>query len=200
MSLKYALLAQLARNPETGYGLAKAFAGSLNYAWSASRSQIYPELGRLLEAGLIRQTESGPRGRKVYETTPKGLSELRTWLRETEPVRFGRNEWLLRIFLLWLLEHEEAEAYLRREKELLLLELEELEAIAEEDDPQTPAAKGMASVARPSIAMRRRSNQPAIDSLPVGLSRRAGTARSRRRPTGREPPRSGLRRGRNVFR
>ena len=77
MSLKHALLAQLARNPETGYGLAKAFAGSLNYAWSASRSQIYPELSRLLEAGLIRQTESGPRGRKVYETTPSGLAELR---------------------------------------------------------------------------------------------------------------------------
>src|SRR5215204_3315298 len=123
MSLKYALLAQLARNPETGYGLAKAFAGSLNYAWSASRSQIYPELARLLEAGLIRQTESGPRGRKVYETTPSGLAELRRWLRETEPVRFGRNEWLLRIFLLWLQEHE---------------------AIAEEDDPQTPAARAAA--------------------------------------------------------
>lgn len=141
MSLKHALLAQLARNPETGYDLAKAFAGSLNYAWAASRSQIYPELGRLLAEGLIRQTESGPRGRKVYETTPKGLSELRQWLRETEPVRFGRNDWLLRIFLLWLLEHDEAETYLRRERELVDLELEELEAIAEEDDPQTPAER-----------------------------------------------------------
>jgi Virulence activator alpha C-term len=80
----------------------------------------------------------------VYETTPSGLAELRRWLRETEPVRFGRNEWLLRIFLLWLLEHEEAEAYLRREKGLLELELEELEAIAEEDDPQTPAARAAA--------------------------------------------------------
>jgi DNA-binding PadR family transcriptional regulator len=144
MSLKYALLAQLARRPETGYGLAKAFNSSLSYAWSASRSQIYPELARLLESGLIRQTASGPRGSKVYETTPKGLSELRHWLRETEPDRGGRNELLLRIFLLWLLEPEEATAYLRREKELLELELEELEAIAEEDDPQTPAEKAAA--------------------------------------------------------
>jgi DNA-binding PadR family transcriptional regulator len=144
MSLKYALLAQLARRPETGYGLAKSFAGSLNYAWSASRSQIYPELARLLESGLIRQTASGPRGSKVYETTPKGLSELRQWLRETEPDRGGRNELLLRIFLLWLIEPEEAGAFLRREKELLELELEELEAIAEEDDPRTPAEKAAA--------------------------------------------------------
>jgi PadR family transcriptional regulator AphA len=144
MSLKYALLGQLARGPQTGYGLAKSFASSLSYAWSASRSQIYPELARLLEEGLIRQTASGPRGSKVYETTPKGLSELRHWLRETEPDRGGRNELLLRIFLLWLMERDEAGAYLRREKELLELELEELEAIAEEDDPQTPAEKAAA--------------------------------------------------------
>lgn len=144
MSLKYALLGQLARGPQTGYGLAKSFASSLSYAWSSSRSQIYPELARLLEEGLIRQTASGPRGSKVYETTPKGLSELRHWLRETEPDRGGRNELLLRIFLLFLLERDEAGAYLRREKELLELELEELEAIAEEDDPQTPAEKAAA--------------------------------------------------------
>ncbi len=87
MSLKYALLAQLAREPQTGYGLAKSFAGSLNYAWPASRSQIYPELARLRESGLIRQTGSGPRSSKSYETTPEGLSELRRWLRETEPDR-----------------------------------------------------------------------------------------------------------------
>jgi PadR family transcriptional regulator AphA len=144
MSLKFALLGQLARGPQTGYGLAKSFASSLSYAWSASRSQIYPELARMLEEGLIRQTASGPRGSKVYETTPKGLSELRHWLRETEPDRGGRNELLLQIFLLWLLERDEAGAYLRREKELLELELEELEAIAEEDDPQTPGEKAAA--------------------------------------------------------
>jgi PadR family transcriptional regulator, regulatory protein AphA len=144
MSLRFALLAQLARGPQTGYGLAKSFAGSLNYAWSASTSQIYPELARLREAGLIRQTASGPRGSKVYETTPKGLSDLRQWLRETEPDRGSRNEPLLRIFLLWLLEPREADAYLQRERELLELELEELEGIAEEDDPQTPAEKAAA--------------------------------------------------------
>ena len=144
MSLRYALLAQLARGPETGYGLAKSYAGSLSYAWPASRSQIYPELAKLLEAGLIRQTASGPRGSRVYETTPKGVGELRQWLRETEPDRAGRSELLLRVFLLWLLDPEEAGAFLVHEKELLELELQELEAIAAEDDPQTPAEKAAA--------------------------------------------------------
>jgi PadR family transcriptional regulator AphA len=155
MSLKYALLAQLARNPETGYGLAKSFAGSLDYAWSASRSQIYPELARLLESGLIRQTASGPRRSKVYETTPQGLSELRRWLRETEPDRGGRNELLLRIFLLWLLERDEADAYLRRERALLEIELAELEAIAEDDAPQTPAEKAAALALEHGLRMLR---------------------------------------------
>ena len=155
MSLKYALLAQLARRPETGYGLAKSFAGSLSYAWSASRSQIYPELARLLESGLIRQTASGPRGSKVYETTPKGLSDLRQWLRETEPDRGGRNELLLRIFLLWLLEPEEAAAFLRHEKELLELELAELEAIGEEDEPRTPPEKAAALALEHGLRMLR---------------------------------------------
>ena len=41
MSLKYALLAQLARGPQTGYGLAKSFAGSLNYAWPALRVDLF---------------------------------------------------------------------------------------------------------------------------------------------------------------
>ena len=144
MSLRHALLAQLARGPQTGYGLAKSFAGSLSYAWPASRSQIYPELARLLEAELIRQTATGPRGSKVYETTPKGLTELRRWLRETEPERGVRNELLLRIFLLWLLEGHEAADYLHRERELTELELAELEGIAAEDDPQTPAEKAAA--------------------------------------------------------
>jgi PadR family transcriptional regulator, regulatory protein AphA len=155
MSLKYALLGQLARGPQTGYGLAKSFAGSINYAWPASRSQIYPELARLREAGLIRQTASGARSSKVYETTPKGLNELRHWLRETEPDRIGRNEPLLRLFLLWLLERDEAIAYLRRERELLELELEELEDIAEEDNPQTPPEKAAALALEHGLRMLR---------------------------------------------
>ena len=59
MALKYALLGSLADQPRTGYELLKHFEQSLAYAWPASHSQIYPELARLLEDGLIEQTESG---------------------------------------------------------------------------------------------------------------------------------------------
>jgi PadR family transcriptional regulator, regulatory protein AphA len=139
-TLTYALLGILAEGPQTGYGLLKHFRGSLNYAWPASHSQIYPELARLHEQGLIRQTAEGPRGSKTYEITEGGLAAVRTWLRETEPNRSVRSEPLLRIFLLWLLEPEETANYLRGELEHLRGLLAELDAI-EEDRPDTPTAR-----------------------------------------------------------
>jgi DNA-binding PadR family transcriptional regulator len=107
--------------------------------WSAQLSQIYPELGRLHEAGLVRVVETGPRGRKVYEITDEGLAEVRRWLVETEPDRAQRNGAMLRTFFLWLLEPAEAEAYLRREAALHRENLRRFEEMAEAD-PVTPSA------------------------------------------------------------
>ena len=115
MSLRYAVLGALADRPRTGYALLKHFQQSLAYAWPASHSQIYPELGRLLEEGLIEQTDAGARNSKTYAVTDAGLAELRHWLRETEPDRRVRSDAALRTFFLWLLEDDEAEAQLERE-------------------------------------------------------------------------------------
>ena len=52
-----------------------------------------------------------------------------------------RNEAVLRLFFLWLLEPEEAEAYLRGEPEQARATLEELERIAEQEDPDTPKTR-----------------------------------------------------------
>jgi DNA-binding PadR family transcriptional regulator len=131
LSLRHALLGLLADRPRTGYALVKQFEGSLGYAWPALHSQIYPELARLAEAGLIRQSEAGPRGSKTYEVTEDGLAEVRRWLLETEPDRRVRNEALLRVYFLWLLEPEEAARYLEGEAEAARALLAELEAIAE---------------------------------------------------------------------
>jgi DNA-binding PadR family transcriptional regulator len=131
MSLRHALLGLLAERPRTGYALLKHFEGSLNYVWTARHSQIYPELARLQEQGLIRQSASGPRGSKTYELLPAGLAEVRRWLLETRPDRRVRSDPLLRVFLLWLLEAEEREAFLRRELEHNLAYLDELERLGE---------------------------------------------------------------------
>ena len=76
MSLRLALLGLIAEQPMSGYELSKRFAGPA-HVWSAKHSQIYPELARLLQAGLIRHAESGPRGRKTYQITEAGLETVR---------------------------------------------------------------------------------------------------------------------------
>ena len=116
MSLRHALLGLMAERPMSGYELSKRFAGPA-HVWSASHSQIYPELARLLQAGLIRHAESGPRGRKTYQITEAGLDEVRQWLTHSEPDRTARDESFLRVFFLWLIEPEQARAYLQGELE-----------------------------------------------------------------------------------
>ncbi len=131
MSLRHALLGALADQPRSGYELLKHFEQSLAYAWPASHSQIYPELGRLLSENLIEQAAAGARGSKTYALTEAGLAEVRRWLRETEPDRRTRNDALLRMFFLWLLEPEEARSHLEREHAYwqgILEELREIEA------------------------------------------------------------------------
>ena len=129
MSLRHALLGALAEMPRTGYALLKHFEQSLAYAWPASHSQIYPELARLRDDGLIAQTGAGARNSKTYAVTDAGLAEIRRWLRETEPDRRVRSDAALRTFFLWLLEPDEARAALEREQRHWRDRLSELEAI-----------------------------------------------------------------------
>ena len=66
---------------------------------------------------------------------------MRRWLRETEPDRRVRNDASLRLFFLWLLEPEEAEAYLRGEAERARATLAEFEQIAAQEDPDNPKTR-----------------------------------------------------------
>ena len=109
--LSRALLGLIAAEPMSGYGLTRLFARTLGRTWPAQHPQIYPALAALEEQGLLRVTEEGPRRRKTYAVTADGLDEVQRWLRETAPDRTVRNEAILRVFLLWLLEAEEAVAY-----------------------------------------------------------------------------------------
>jgi PadR family transcriptional regulator, regulatory protein AphA len=142
MALRYALLGAIAERPRTGYELLKHFEQSLAYAWPASHSQIYPELGRLRDDGLIEQTGSGARNSKTYAVTEAGLGEVRRWLRESEPDRRVRSDGALRIFFLWLLEVDEAVAKLAEERGYWREQLDELERI--KAGPRGPGRKEQA--------------------------------------------------------
>jgi PadR family transcriptional regulator AphA len=145
MSLRHGLIGLLAREgPMSGYELTKAFDRSVNFLWHAVPGQIYPELSRLAQAGLIRHASTGPRGSKHFEATEEGLAELRRWITDVEPARGIRNETLLRVFFAHLVEPTEVEALLRREADDYRRRLAILEGFASGPAPTTRSERASA--------------------------------------------------------
>ncbi|MVU78240.1 PadR family transcriptional regulator [Nocardia sp. ET3-3] len=137
MSLRYALLGLLSDGPASGYDLLRTFKDSLANVWPATQSQIYTELTKLAEAGLLEVSDQGPRGRKEYTLTAAGLEDLRTWLTTTKPKPAVRNEALLRIFFLGVVPRATALGYLAEMEEganRAHEELTELEKAIDWDD------------------------------------------------------------------
>ncbi|MEN3279473.1 MAG: hypothetical protein V7607_613 [Solirubrobacteraceae bacterium] len=82
MALRYAILGALTSAPSSGYDLARLFDTGLGSFWSAAHSQIYPELRRLEEDGLLESAPStvGEKlEKRVYSVTPAGLEQLKAW-------------------------------------------------------------------------------------------------------------------------
>jgi DNA-binding PadR family transcriptional regulator len=138
MSLRHALLGMLATRPGTGYDLTQRFEQSLGNAWHASHSQIYPELARLTDAGLVEVVGEGARRSRTYGLTPAGHEEIRRWLLESEPNRAQRNETAVRWFLVALLEPEDRRVVLERE----LRNVEDLTAYLQETAERLDAMGG----------------------------------------------------------
>jgi DNA-binding PadR family transcriptional regulator len=99
VSLRIAALGLLAQEPGSGYDLLKHFEKSMANVWPATQSQLYGELNKLADAGLIEVSDIGPRGRKEYRITEAGRAELRRWVTSPQDEPF-RSAGLLRVFLL----------------------------------------------------------------------------------------------------
>lgn len=100
-----AILELLARQESTGYDLKKRFSSSLAFGWHAHDSQIYPELRRLEQAGLVQAREDGPR-RRVYALTDKGRNTLLEWLRSPVDDSHQKSELILRVWAADLIPPE----------------------------------------------------------------------------------------------
>lgn len=86
---------------QTGYDIKQLVDQSTRHFWAASYGQIYPELRRLEEQGLITgQSEpTGGRARTVYELTDSGRAALEEWLEpEVNPMFEVRDESMLKLF------------------------------------------------------------------------------------------------------
>jgi DNA-binding PadR family transcriptional regulator len=104
------LLGLLAQKPRSGYDIKAVVDRSTRFFWAASYGQIYPELRRLEQEGLIagEDAPNGGRSRRVYHLTENGRDELRAWLMGSTVTIELRDESLLRLFFADALPREQA--------------------------------------------------------------------------------------------
>jgi DNA-binding PadR family transcriptional regulator len=136
MSLRHSILGLLALAPSNGYELTRRFDDSLRTAWHASHSQIYPELAKLEEAGMVEIVGEGARGSRTFAITAAGRDEIRRWMLEAEPNRGQRNESAVRWFLAFNLAPDDRRVYFERELAYLEAEHARMLAMRAEFDAQ----------------------------------------------------------------
>jgi len=116
MSLRYALLAILRVGPLSGYDLQKQFSQSVGHVWHAPDSQIYPELRRMEEAGLVEGEDQlrGERGRRrVYHVTEAGDRAFVEWMNAPMEYQRVRDPAHLRAAYLETVSGETARRFFR---------------------------------------------------------------------------------------
>ena len=128
------MLGMLAKGARTGYDIKRIVDHSTRFFWAASYGQIYPELKRLAEAGLVEASSaSGGRQRRAYELTDSGRTALREWLTSPDQTHELRDEGLLKLFFASELTPPEAREVLevkRRGHEETVARLREIEPLA----------------------------------------------------------------------
>jgi DNA-binding PadR family transcriptional regulator len=120
--ISFMVLGMLRLGATSGYAIKKAADASTSVIWPVSLAQVYPELARLEESGLVTRHEDpqGARPRASYELTEKGEEALLTWLRSSyeTPIQ-ARIEGMLRFFFIDALPKEEQLVLARRAQERL---------------------------------------------------------------------------------
>jgi DNA-binding PadR family transcriptional regulator len=95
------ILGMLSLGKQSGYDIKNFVDKTTRHFWAASYGQIYPELRRLEEQGLVlgRPVPTGGRARTVFELTDAGRAALHNWLRsDLAPLYEVRDEGMLKLF------------------------------------------------------------------------------------------------------
>jgi PadR family transcriptional regulator, regulatory protein AphA len=106
----YVILGMLRKGPKSGYEIKAKADISTRFFWAISYGQIYPELKRLEQAGLIegRDDPGSGRQRRIYEIAPLGEEALHEWLTRPGDLHAEmRHEGVLRFFFADALDHDE---------------------------------------------------------------------------------------------
>ena len=129
-----AALGLLAQRPGSGYDLLRTFEKTMANVWPATQSQLYGELNKLAETGLIEITDIGPRGRKEYRITPDGRAELQRWMTSPGGDPPLRDASLLRVFLLGEISPQQARKHMVAVAEHADAEVKRLEELRDSID------------------------------------------------------------------
>ena len=130
--VSYVILGAVRIRPRSGYEIKRLVDNATRYFWAASYGQLYPELARLRDAGLLAVSEQ-PRGRRrrnVYSLTDAGHEAFEDWLRGETVVYELRDEGLLKLFFASAVGRDEEidlVRRLRRQRESILERLREIE-------------------------------------------------------------------------
>lgn len=100
MSLRDAVLAALLEGESSGYDLAKDFDASVANFWPATPQQLYRELDRLAEQGLIQarivQQERRP-NKRMFSLTEAGRDAIRQFTAKVPKPSVIRDELLVKV-------------------------------------------------------------------------------------------------------
>jgi PadR family transcriptional regulator, regulatory protein AphA len=154
------ILGMLAARPRSGYEIKTLVDSSARFFWAASYGQIYPELKRLEDAGLITGADAsqGARQRTVYKLTAKGKRAAREWIEGAPQVFELRDEGLLELFFAGAIEPART-AEIARERAArsaaVAAELREIERQVEhgDDGPEANPDAGSLAVLRYGIEL-----------------------------------------------
>jgi DNA-binding PadR family transcriptional regulator len=96
----YVILGMLGLGPMCGYEIKQLVDNSTRFFWAASYGQIYPELRRLSEDGLIegRPDPDSARRRTEFSLTKAGRQTLEQWLAQPPEIQEMRDESMLKVF------------------------------------------------------------------------------------------------------
>ena len=139
-TLKYAILGLINREPMTGYDITREFnSNNLANFWYAKHSQVYPELGRLMDEKLVTcevVIQGEKLEKKLYSITPDGRAQLQEWLMKNEPLEpTPKDVFRLRMYFSDFITPEELKTQLTLQLEKHILKKKYLTDIMHKNYP-----------------------------------------------------------------
>ena len=118
---RFVILGLLQEEDLSGYDIKKIIDIRMSFFWQESYGQIYPELSKLKEEGLIEQALSENTGKaKVekikYRITLEGSQALKSWMEAENEKDTIRSEFLLKMYFATEQNWEEMKGHLKEFK------------------------------------------------------------------------------------